>query len=233
MRSRLFALLSILVLASGLAIGACGGGDDTNGDSTVEPLTPRPRTTRTAAPTRTTTAGPSETPDETGTPGETETPDGTRTPRSTDTGTPEPTGTETATESPTPRPSRTPGDPGEQYNGSPIDGAAIETVFFDAGFEVSSPASGTAYPGMSRDGFPIGVSKDGNSGTVVIFVYESPADLAKDWKAEVGSAPEPQEGTEPPGYLAAWWNNNTVVLVTQSPGGELQDELLDAYLELP
>ena len=38
---------------------------------------------------------------------------------------------------------------------------------------------------------------------------------------------------QPPGYAAAWWNNNTVVLVTQSPGGTLQDELLAAYLKLP
>lgn len=228
MRSRFFSLITAAILATGLVLGACGGGgDNSNNNSTVEPLTPRPRTTRTAAPRRTTTAGPSETPDGTGTPRPT------RTPGSTDTETPEPTGTGTATESPTPRPSRTPGDPGEQYNGSPIDGAAIEGVFFDAGFDVSSPSAGTAYPGMSRDGFEIGVSKDGGSGKVVVFIYESPDEMAKDWKAEVGSAPEPQDGAEPPGYAAAWWNNNTVVLVTQSPGGTLQDELLAAYLKLP
>lgn len=227
MRSRLFSLASAAILVTALFLGACGGGDDSNNNSTVEPLTPRPRTSRTASPTRTATAGQSGTPDETGTPRST------RTPRSTDTETPEPTGTDTATESPTPRPSRTPGDPGEQYNGAPIDGAAIEDAFFDAGFDVSSPSEGKAYTGMSRDGFEIGVSKDGDSGSVVVFVYQSPDELAKDWKAEIGSAPAPQDGAEPPSYLAAWWNNNTVVLVTQSPGGALQDELLDAYLKLP
>ena len=86
---------------------------------------------------------------------------------------------------------------------------------------------------MSRDGFTLTAEKDGKTFTLILFIYPLPDAMATDWKTEVGSPPEPQDGVHPPGYLNAWWNNNTVVLVTTNPDEALRQELLDAYLTLP
>ena len=113
----------------------------------------------------------------------------------------------------TPRPSRTPGNPLDQFKGSPITGDTIEQAFFDAGFDISASEGGVVYPGVSRDGFPVRAQKIGRSFSVVIFVYPSVESLKEDWRAENGKAPEPQKGVNPPPYLTAWWNINTIVLL--------------------
>ena len=214
--------LAVLMVASAACTGNDGG---TSEETPVTRLTPRPRPSRTPGSTVESTRTPrgTRTPQGTGTPGE-ETP----TPTETSTSTETPTGTAEPSRTP-----RTPGDPGEQYDGSPISGNDIEGVLFDAGFDIESPESGTVYPGFSREGFTVVAEKDGTRTTLVIFVYPSPEELQTDWDATVGERPAPKDGREPPAFVSAWWNNNTVVLVTESPDAAQKDELFEAYIELP
>lgn len=113
--------------------------------------------------------------------------------------------------------------------GGPVSVTDIEQAWIARGMTVSADEAGP-FSGLGTAPRPLKVTRGTDTSAVTVFSYPNQRALEEDWNVGAG-APTPKAGKNAGSFVAAWWNQNTIV-VLRTRGDTTDDDARDAFLAL-
>jgi len=121
--------------------------------------------------------------------------------------------------------------PPEALSGSPFSYTSLEKGWQGKGMTVTPGALSGGFSGFKVTPFDVNLSRGGGAAALSVLVYADRDGPKEDWDLPAGSRPAPKSGRSLPDHETIWWNTNVVVVV-RSTTGDVNQDALDAVLNL-
>lgn len=126
-------------------------------------------------------------------------------------------------------PSVTP--PAEALSGNPFSYSSLEKAWQGKGMTVTPGALSDGFSGFKISAFDVNLSRGGSTAALSVFVYANHDEPKEDWDLPSGSRPTQKSGRSLPAHETIWWNSNVIVVV-RSTSGDINQDALDAVINL-